>query len=303
MKELLYFSVKVYFHVLLSIFFRKVEVIGKDNIPPYGPIIFVGNHANQFVDALMLMCTCEHKLSHMIAEKSWKRPVVGHLAWAMGCVPVKRAQDNAKPGTGKIIVKREENQNDASSEKTNNENEVQEYPMIKVTGDETKFKSEINEGDKVRFPGNKIFKVMKVESDVVMYLEENESTLKIELPEQSHAFEYLKRIDQSVVYAAVLDTLHSGGSIGIFPEGGSHDRTDLLPLKVGVSLIEYSAMVRDGINIPIVPVGLSYYRGHRFRGRAVVEYGSPIHLDPNTLDAYKAGGAGKRKVVNEFLQR
>jgi hypothetical protein len=25
--------------------------------------------------------------------------------------------------------------------------------------------------------------------------------------------------------------LHHGGSIGIFPEGGSHDRTDLLPLK------------------------------------------------------------------------
>lgn len=59
--------------------------------------------------------------------------------------------------------------------------------------------------------------------------------------------------------------------LGIFPEGGSHDRTDLLPLKVGVALIAYSALEKDGINVPIVPVGLNYFRAHRWRGRAVVE--------------------------------
>ena len=60
---------------------------------------------------------------------------------------------------------------------------------------------------------------------------------------------------------------------GIFPEGGSHDRTDLLPLKVGVALIAYSSLEKDGINVPIVPVGLNYFQAHRWRGRAVVEVG------------------------------
>jgi glycerol-3-phosphate O-acyltransferase/dihydroxyacetone phosphate acyltransferase len=40
-------------------------------------------------------------------------------------------------------------------------------------------------------------------------------------------------VDQSRVYNAVFQALKHGQCIGIFPEGGSHDRTDLLPLKVG----------------------------------------------------------------------
>ncbi len=40
-------------------------------------------------------------------------------------------------------------------------------------------------------------------------------------------------------------------------------------------------------NVPIVPVGLNYFRGHRFRGRIVVEFGQPIFIDKDTLIAYK----------------
>jgi glycerol-3-phosphate O-acyltransferase/dihydroxyacetone phosphate acyltransferase len=45
------------------------------------------------------------------------------------------------------------------------------------------------------------------------------------------AFKIAPKLDQTEVYDAVHTVLHHGGSIGIFPEGGSHDRTDLLPLK------------------------------------------------------------------------
>lgn len=34
------------------------------------------------------------------------------------------------------------------------------------------------------------------------------------------------------VYSAVYNHLAHGNAFGIFPEGGSHDRPDLLPLKV-----------------------------------------------------------------------
>jgi glycerol-3-phosphate O-acyltransferase/dihydroxyacetone phosphate acyltransferase len=73
------------------------------------------------------------------------------------------------------------------------------------------------------------------------------------------------------VYNKVLNKLEKGGCIGIFPEGGSHDRTELLPLKVGVALIAYTAFEKRGMNIPIVPVGLNYFQAHRFRGKAIVE--------------------------------
>jgi glycerol-3-phosphate O-acyltransferase / dihydroxyacetone phosphate acyltransferase len=43
-KQLLYFSVQTFCHSILSIFFREVEVIGLENIPRFGPVIFSINH-------------------------------------------------------------------------------------------------------------------------------------------------------------------------------------------------------------------------------------------------------------------
>ena len=108
-----------------------------------------------------------------------------------------------------------------------------------------------------------------------------------------------------LVHAIMRDHLYSILTLydSIFPEGGSHDRTDLLPLKVGVALIAYSELEKDGINVPIVPVGLNYFRAHRFRGKATVEFGSPTYIDPATLADYKRGGADKRRVCNDLLER
>jgi glycerol-3-phosphate O-acyltransferase/dihydroxyacetone phosphate acyltransferase len=44
-------------------------------------------------------------------------------------------------------------------------------------------------------------------------------------------FKVAPHVDQTKVYNAVFERLNSGGCVGIFPEGGSHDRPDLLPLK------------------------------------------------------------------------
>ena len=56
-------------------------------------------------------------------------------------------------------------------------------------------------------------------------------------------------------------------------------------------------------SLRIVPVGLNYYRGHRFRGSVFVEYGEPISVPPGLVDAYAAGGAGKRVACTELLDR
>ena len=95
-KELLYFAVKIFINSMLSIFFRDIEVIGKDKLPRHGPMIFVINHANQFVDAMVVLGTCGNeenfKVSYLMAEKSFHRPIIGDIASALDVVPVKRAQ-------------------------------------------------------------------------------------------------------------------------------------------------------------------------------------------------------------------
>ena len=346
MKQLLYFSVKVFFHSILSIFFREVEVVGRQNIPLHGPVIFTSNHANQFIDSVVVLCTCQRTISYLMAEKSWNRRIVGDIAWAMGAVPVKRAQDETKEGKGLITVseiiqslsrpnsstviildekeQQEQQQQQADSIQDslknypNDRNEPNHVPVsseisqdmnlttrrFEIHGLDTEFSKQIKTGDKIRIHGSSVqMKVIAVESDTCMQVETVESAQNYVAPSTPVPFQIMERIDQQKVYESVLAKLASGGAVCIFPEGGSHDRTDLLPLKVGVSLIAYHALEKDGLIVPVVPVGLNYFRGHRFRGRVIVEFGRPTFVDPMTLPQFKSGGVEKRRVCNEFLER
>jgi glycerol-3-phosphate O-acyltransferase / dihydroxyacetone phosphate acyltransferase len=56
---------------------------------------------------------------------------------------------------------------------------------------------------------------------------------------------------------------------------------------VGVSAITFGVLEKHHVNVPIVPVGLNYFRGHRFRGRVVVEFGEPIQVTSSLHDLYK----------------
>lgn len=291
-----------------------MEIIGVQNIPTFGPCIFSVNHANQFVDAVMLVCTCQRKASYLMAETSYKRRIVGDIAWALGVVPVKRAQDDAIHGSGQIIMKKQEpltlsdiGLSDVKNTKdTDGNNKVEENVSYIVKGIETKFTKEVQLGDKIRPPGGAAaFKIIDIIDDTTLVLDGTGTPENFTLPTSSSpvSFDILKRVDQKKVYEKVLEKIASGGAIGIFPEGGSHDRTDLLPLKVGVALIAYSALEKDGINVPIVPVGLNYFQAHRWRGRAVVEFGRPIQINPSTLKDYKEGGMKRRAVCNDLLDR
>lgn len=60
------------------------------------------------------------------------------------------------------------------------------------------------------------------------------------------------------MYSSVYKKLSDGGCIGIFPEGGSHDRTDFLPLRAGLAIMALGAMsANPELQVTIVPVGVS----------------------------------------------
>lgn len=104
------------------------------------------------------------------------------------------------------------------------------------------------------------------------------------------------------MYSAVYQRLTEGGCIGIFPEGGSHDRTDLLPLKAGVSIMALGAIsAHPDLHLQIVPVGLSYFHPHKFRSRAVVEFGSPIEIPTELVRDFEQGGDSKKKAISTVM--
>jgi len=108
------------------------------------------------------------------------------------------------------------------------------------------------------------------------------------------------KVDQTQVYDAVFDRLSAGGAVGIFPEGGSHDRTELLPLKAGVAIMALGALAASpDSGLKIVPCGMNYFHAHKFRSRAVVEFGNPVEVPKELVELYKNGE--RREAVSQLL--
>ena len=56
-----------------------------------------------------------------------------------------------------------------------------------------------------------------------------------------------------------------------------------------------------GLRVRIVPVGLSYFHAHRFRSRAVVEFGSALDVPSELVEQFKEGGESRRQASSKFL--
>lgn len=62
------------------------------------------------------------------------------------------------------------------------------------------------------------------------------------------------------------------------------------------------AMASDpSLKVKIVPVGLSYFHAHRFRSRAVVEFGSAMDVPSELIDLFREGGPKKREACSKLL--
>jgi hypothetical protein len=110
-----------------------------------------------------------------------------------------------------------------------------------MVGKETKFTVDYKVGDIVHFPNtnipNSVVKEIKSDTEV-----------ELETPIIGHDLKDYKpyyripKMSTAGIYQSVWKQLERGQSMAIFPEGGSHDQTDLLPLKAGVTIMALGAM-------------------------------------------------------------
>ncbi|KAJ6598160.1 hypothetical protein DFH09DRAFT_1303974 [Mycena vulgaris] len=295
--DLSYASVMLFWRAVTQIFFREIRTRGSFNIPTDGPVIFVGApHNNQFLDMLLgleVYKETRRRVQFLVAAASMQRKAIGFFARLMDSIPVARAADSIKPGTGRIRISPDD--------------------PCTVIGEGTRFLSEFKPRMQIMLPKsleNAAGEVTEVVSDTELKIKKEFSTESGKSTEKAREatgeagleFRKLPFVDQQDMYRHVYDSLNRGGSIGIFPEGGSHDRTDLLPLKAGVSIMALGAMANDpNLRVKIVPVGLSYFHAHKFRSRAVVEFGHALDVPAELVDMFKLGGTQKREAVSKFL--
>ena len=214
----------------------------------------VDKSISQFVDSLILMrvmrSEAHRRISWLIAEKSFRRRFIGMLAQGIGTVPVARAMDNTKPGQGTIYLP----------------DPVNDPTLVRGIG--TDFEGPGYEKDgtialptingtshnaviaDIHGPEELVIKKAFKHKDALFQLtgrkditDDGKFTGDVSDKDladfRGSKFKFSPHVDQTAVYQAVFSRLNSGGCVGIFPEGGSHDRTDLLPLKGNRFLVPF----------------------------------------------------------------
>ncbi|MCB9729772.1 MAG: 1-acyl-sn-glycerol-3-phosphate acyltransferase [Deltaproteobacteria bacterium] len=105
-------------------------------------------------------------------------------------------------------------------------------------------------------------------------------------------------------FEALYDVLGQGRAMGIFPEGLSHDQSELQRLKTGAARVALGAARRHpGVTIRIVPTGLHYVRRQRFRTSVLVQYGEPIAIDADWLARADADEREAARALTEVIER
>ncbi|EDO06881.1 putative glycerol-3-phosphate-acyltransferase [Babesia bovis T2Bo] len=261
--------------VVIRTFFMKVTVINEERLPLYGPVILVGNHNNQFIDAATLIYAVPRQISFLMAAKSLARRMIGSLARLAGCIPVHRQEDLKYAGIGKITW---------------------EDNSTTIRGVDTHFTMDVGVGDKLFFIDEKIG-VENVTSDTELTLQRPISR-PCKDKKNGEEFVILPKVDLSDTYDAVSTALRFGNSIAIFPEGGSHDRTNLLPLKPGVVLMAIYSLLDGAEDVVILPVGLAYGDSHGLQSNATVYYGTGITISKRDVEEFQVD---RHTVVNRIL--
>ena len=264
--------------VLLSFYYREVQVIGIENIPKDGPVIIIANHPNMYLDTLYIPAYLPRHISYLVSASTHRQRLMGFVSKIFGNIPVERPRDISKEGVGQV--------------------ELFQGGIVK--GYSTKFTEQASVGGVLLIKFKIFFEytILEIKSDTEM-------TIKIK---DEHLFQFNQIKDYKVapkfgqghVIEEAKEILGNGECLGVFPEGWSHDLTELLPLKAGVAMIGLGAMLKDkDMKINVVWCGFKYTRQSRFRSRAVVEYGLPFEIDESLVREYELD---KKQAWENFLK-
>jgi 1-acyl-sn-glycerol-3-phosphate acyltransferase len=300
---------KTLFHFLAELFFKNFDVAGAARVPDTGSVILAcAPHANQFVDGLVIMRSLSKRdVGFLTAAKSLKKAIIGPLIKAaQDPIAVTRPQDLAQRASGAVVAI------EAAADGT-----------LTLRGARTKFRDEAVVGSLMALSldaeasgsagaglsAHFKVKVLSIGSDVELTLKQPPKgvpppPLFSSTDGVQYSAKIVPHVDQTEMYSAVVDRLAEGGCVGVFPEGGSHDRTKLLSLKGGIAIMALETMSKNpGLEVTIVPVGLNYFLGHKFRSRVFVDIGEPFVPSQEQVAKYDAGGAAKKAACGELLDQ
>lgn len=93
-KEIIKWIVRGAIYLWCKIYYRA-EIIGLENIPKEGPVIFCGNHRT-YLDPPLMVCTAKRDMRFLAKEELTQNPFFNFLGWAFDAILVKRDEKDVK---------------------------------------------------------------------------------------------------------------------------------------------------------------------------------------------------------------
>ena len=81
---------------MFHLFYKRVEVVGRKNIPYGSPIIFTPNHQNALMDALIVLDTSRLNIVFMARADIFKKKLLNAILTSFKMLPVYRMRDGAE---------------------------------------------------------------------------------------------------------------------------------------------------------------------------------------------------------------
>ena len=69
--------------------YYRAEIIGLENIPKEGPLIFCGNHRT-YLDPPLMVATAKRDMKFLAKEELYNNKLLAFLGWVFEAIPVKR---------------------------------------------------------------------------------------------------------------------------------------------------------------------------------------------------------------------
>ena len=78
---------------VLGVFYRRIEVVGIEQLPESGPLIVAANHQNALVDPMLLLGLVPRRMVPVAKAPLFRHPIIGPFLRLVGALPVQRRQE------------------------------------------------------------------------------------------------------------------------------------------------------------------------------------------------------------------
>lgn len=105
-KEVIKWIVRGAIYIWIKIYYRT-DIIGLENIPKSGAVIFCGNHRS-YLDPPLIVVTAKRDMKFLAKEELYKNKFLAFLGWVFEAIPVKRDEKDVSAIKNSLIVLKNE---------------------------------------------------------------------------------------------------------------------------------------------------------------------------------------------------